>query len=225
MELKWVTQFKASDNIKTEVGKTSTEPLGTKFIIKGILIDSTTNKNNWCVERDDFDFLAKDFIGKQIRVDHAEKVSEVVGKIISTEVDNPHDENKSDWDLSNPNPHIHFEAEVETSNNNIIIPMKNGYIDSISPAVDARTILCSECKKPMEPIANTFIKTCKCENEVKLLKDMTARETSLVASPAYSSTKIKVYGFAASVNDSFISEENILLVVNDELKKRNIHTS
>ena len=223
-ELKWFTKFTAGeDDTPSPITGISPKDLH-KVTLKGILIDDTANKNMWCVEEEDFESLAKDFIGKQIRTDHAEHVSQVIGVVRNTEIDGPHSEAKSDWDIANEHPHIHFLAEMATVDNNLIIPIKMGYVNSVSPAVDARTILCSECRTPMQPVGNTFIKACKCEEGVKLLKDITARELSVVCSPAYAGTTMVPYGFAAAVNDSLMDENRLLEVVNDELTKR-IHTS
>jgi flagellar biosynthesis GTPase FlhF len=53
---------------------------------------------------------------------------------------------------------------------------------------------------------NTF--NCNCPDGALLLKNLQARELSLVASPAYEKTVAKVYSFAASVNNLFSSPRN-----------------
>lgn len=216
-EINWKSRFVAVD-------KAVNEGL-TKLLLRGILLDSTENKNQWVVEKEDFEFLAKDFIGKQLRTDHAEKVSNVLGKVIDTEVDSPHLEEKAEWDPPNPNFHIHFAAEIATKDNNLIVPIEMRFVDFVSPAIDARSILCSKCREPMEAVANTFVKHCNCEDGVKLLKDVSARELSLVASPAYAGTVVVPYTFSAAVNDSLMDEKKLLEIVSDELTKRNVHSS
>jgi len=190
-EIKWQSRFKASDENVLE-GMT-------RMLLKGVLIDTTENKNFWQVEEADFKQLAVDFIGKQLRVDHGEKVNNVLGRVVETEVDTGHKEAKEDWDPANPNPHIHYTAEIATKDNNLIVPIKMGFVDYVSPAVDARTILCSTCRTPMKD-KNT--KGCTCSEGSLLLKDLNARELSLVASPAYENTVAKVYSFAAAVDNS-----------------------
>jgi len=210
-ELTWYAKFTASDE----------KPVGdaTQLTLKGVLIDTTENKNNWVVEKEDFQMLAKDFVGKQLRTDHAEKVANVLGVITQTEVDDPHSEAKAEWDPATPYPHIHYVAEVTTKDNNLIIPIKMGYVTHVSPAVDAREILCAKCRKPM---FDKNIKACKCTEGGVLLKNMSARELSIVVSPAYQGTVMKSYGFAAACDKEFLSEDQILTIVTDELSKRGL---
>ncbi len=210
-ELTWYAKFTASDE----------KPVGdaTQLTLKGVLIDTTENKNNWVVEKEDFQMLAKDFVGKQLRVDHAEKVANVLGVITQTEVDDPHAEAKAEWDPATPYPHIHYVAEVTTKDNNLIIPIKMGYVTHVSPAVDAREILCAHCRKVM---FDKNIKTCKCKEGGVLLKNMSARELSIVVSPAYQGTVMKSYGFAAACDKEFLSEDKILEIVVDELNRRGL---
>lgn len=199
-ELKWFTTFSASEVPATSsVDGVSKKP--NSFVIKGVLIDNTENKNSWRIEEEDFKHIAQDFIGKQIRTDHAEHVSSVLGKVISTELDEPHSEAKADWDPATEFPHIHFMAEATSDDSNILIPMKMGYVTSVSPAVDAMKILCSECRKPMVHNGYQHVQTCKCEHPAKLLKDISARELSIVCSPAYAGTVMKPYGFAAAIDN------------------------
>jgi len=191
----------------------------TRMLIKGILVDSSANKNNWKVEPEDFQKLAADFVNIQLRMNHGEKVSDVLGRVLSTEVDQGHVEAKNDWDISNELPHIHFCAEIATKDNDIIVPLKLGFVDFVSPAIDATEILCSTCRKKM---VDKNIKTCGCKDSGVLLKNMMAREVSMVVSPAYEKTAIKVYSFAAAVDREFLSEDNILTIVEDELSKRGL---
>lgn len=209
--IKWQSKF-VSDDPTVNDGIT-------RMIIKGILVDSSTNKNNWKVEPEDFQKIATDFVNIQLRMNHGEKVSDVLGRVLSTEVDQGHKEAKNEWDISNELPHIHFCAEVATKDNDIIVPLKLGFVDSVSPAIDALEIYCSTCKKRM---VDKNIKTCGCKDSGVLLKNMSARELSLVVSPAYEKTVAKVYSFAAAVDKEFLNDEQILLVVEDEMVKRGI---
>jgi hypothetical protein len=215
-EITWISKFIASEKQSDVINKPSDSGI-TKLIIRGNLIDNTVNKNGWCIEEEDYEFIAKDFINKQIRSDHQERVSSVIGKITSTEIDSPHSEDKSPSDPANSNPHIHFEAEISTSDNNILIPIKMGYVTGVSPAVDSRQLLCNECREQM---VDKNIKRCRCKGGGVLLKEISARELSLVCSPAFDNTNIKVYGFAAAVDQSSLSEDKILAIVEDELSRR-----
>jgi hypothetical protein len=218
-EIKWISKFIASDKKDGEQIHSGVTTVETTLTLRGVLISDQVNKNNWCVEPSDFPMIAESFVGVQIRSDHAEKVSSVLGKVTSTEVDTPHDEVKADWDPSNPNPHIHFEAIISTSDNNILVPIKMGFVTGVSPAIDARELLCSTCRKQM---FDKNIKNCKCRDGGVLLKNLSARELSIVASPAYEGTEMKVYGFAAAVEYNSLSEDKILSIVEDEILRRGI---
>jgi len=218
-ELKWYAKFTASEKPPESGPNVAPGDSINKLILKGVLIDTTENKNNWSVEQEDFTMLAKDFIGKQVRTDHAEKVANVLGMVTETEVDDPHSEAKAEWDPATEFPHIHFVAEIASNDANIIIPEKAGYVNAVSPAVDARTLLCSSCKKPM---IDKHIKSCNCEKGAVLLKDLSARELSIVCSPAYQGTVMKTYGFAAAFEAAYLNEDKILEIVEDEISKRGI---
>lgn len=211
-ELKWKTGFRAS-----EAPLISKDDIP-KFVLKGILIDESENKNRWMVSKDDFGTLAKDFVGKQIRVDHGDKVSDVVGIITSTEVDAPHDQLNENWDPPNQFSHIHFAAEISTTDQSIIIPIRQGFVDHVSPTIDARALFCSKCGQNM---VDKNMQSCNCKDTSILIKDMEARELSIVASPAYKNTSFVTYGFAASGEKVkiFMASE-ILDIIEDELKRR-----
>ncbi len=214
MDLIWNSKFVASASEKMEGA--------TKLILKGVLINSSANRNGWMIEKEDFAELAKAFIGRQIRADHSEKISDVLGKIVNTELDGPHAEAKEAWDPPTDRDHVHFFAEISSNNDNILIPLKLGYINSVSPAVDAKILLCSTCRQQM---LDKFIKSCKCEDSVILLKDITPRETSLVSSPAYEGTAVVPYGFGAAVDKTLntqMAKEQFLSIIEDELNKRSI---
>jgi len=196
-EIQWQSKFIAAEK-KVEEGIS-------KMIIRGVLIDTTENRNFWQIESADFKSLAIDFVGKQLRCDHGEKISNVLGKIISTEVDEGHDFEKNEWDPKNINDHIHYVAEIATADETLIVPIQKGFITHVSPAVDARTLLCGTCKTPMKD-KNT--RNCGCSEGSLLLKDLSARELSLVASPAYANTVAKVYSFSAAVDNEI--KRNIL---------------
>jgi hypothetical protein len=211
MKIEWNSKFVAAE--------AATRGGVKKIILKGVLIDTTENKNQWMVEAEDFESLSKNFIGKQIRVDHSERVSDVKGVITNTEVDGPHQEAKADWDPANQNEHIHYFGEIASTDDNVIIPLKMGYVSHVSPAVDAKTLLCSICKEPM---IDRFVRSCKCEGGAILLKDISPRELSIVASPAYENTVMTPYGFGAACDAEFLTKDKILHIINDEMSKRGL---
>jgi chemotaxis protein histidine kinase CheA len=96
-------------------------------------------------------------------------------------------------------------AEIATADETLIVPIQKGFITHVSPAVDARTLLCGTCKIPMKD-KNT--RNCNCSEGSLLLKDLSARELSLVASPAYENTVARVYSFSAAVDNEI--KRNIL---------------
>ncbi len=176
-----------------------------KFLIKGVLIDTTTNLNQWAVEAADFETLAKAFVGTQIRSDHSEKIENILGKITGTEIDEPHTEAKAAWDPPTPYKHLHFMGEISSKNSEVVIPIQSQYITHISPAIDARMLLCGNCRTPM---MDKNRKACSCSEGGVLLKDLSAREVSLVCSPAYAGTVFKPYSFAASVDRTINSSSS-----------------
>ena len=192
-----------------------------KFLIKGILVDTTLNLNQWAVEATDFETLAQAFVGVQIRSDHSEKIENILGKITGTEIDEPHNEAKESWDPPTPYKHLHFIGEISSKNSEVIIPIQQQYITHISPAIDAKMILCGNCRTPM---IDKNIRACSCTEGGILLKDLSAREVSLVCSPAYAGTVFKPYAFAASVDriinsNSFVGNNNNDIEIKDNILK------
>ncbi len=194
----------------------------TRMLIKGVILDSSLNKNNWMVEEEDFKQLAADFVGKGLRMNHGEKISDVLGRVISTEIDQGHAEAKSEWDVGNILPHVHYVAEVATKDDSIIVPLKMHFIDMCSPQVDAHQLLCSACRTPM--ISKTQ-KNCDCSEGGLLLKGLEARELSLVASPAFDKTTAVVYSFAAAVDRTLNSSTTFSSNDKIEINKKGLNMS
>lgn len=188
-----------------------------KFLIKGILVDTTMNLNQWAVEASDFETLANAFVGVQIRSDHSEKIENILGKITGTEIDEPHNEAKESWDPPTPYKHLHFVGEISSKNSEVIIPIQQQYVTHISPAIDAKMILCGNCRAPM---IDKNRKACSCSEGGILLKDLSAREVSLVCSPAYTGTVFKPYAFAASV-DRIINSSSLAENSDDNIEIKN----
>ena len=188
--LKWNTKIKASID----------QDFADKLIINGVLIDSTVNKNGWQILEEDLEDIASQSVGVQLRVDHSDDVRDVKGKILNTEVDQPHDEDKAEWDPANENVHIHFTAELVTTDIDILVPVKHGYVDHVSIGADAENVFCSECGKPTRPI-----KVCRCTGH-EILKGIIVKEYSIVTTPAYDSAVF--VPFTAAV-DKFLEGDNI----------------
>lgn len=157
-----------------------------KFLtIRGIFIDDTVNANGWKIREKDFPKLATDAIGKQIRVDHADMVNKVVGKITATSVHKPHGFLYK-WDPANKHPHIMFEGELYITDEAILMPLFYRLVNSVSLGADANIVVCSVCGKPTRENGQPA-KNCKCKGH-EVLKDVTIKEISLVVSPAYDNT-------------------------------------
>ena len=122
--LNWNTKVKASSSDRMDGVQ--------KIILRGVLIDNTVNENNWQILEKDLPDIAAQSVGIQLRVDHSENVRDVKGQILSAELDEPHDFDKTDWDPAIDVPHIHYEAELVTDDASVAIPVMQGYVDHVS---------------------------------------------------------------------------------------------
>lgn len=182
--LNWNTKVKAS----MEESLDGVE----RVILKGVLIDNTVNENSWQILAEDLPDIAAQSVGIQLRLDHSEEVEKVKGKILFAEVDQPHDEDKADWDPAIDVPHIHFEAELITNDQDILIPVMHGYVDHVSIGADAENVYCSECGKPTRPF-----KICKCASH-DILHGITVKEYSIITNPAYKNASFVPFTAAVS---------------------------
>jgi len=123
----------------------------------------------------------------------------VKGKILNTEIDQPHDFDKSDWDKATNVPHIHFEGELVIADQNVLIPILQGYVDHVSIGADADAI-CSECGKSTRPL-----KSCDCVSH-DVLKNIRVKEYSIITEPAYNNATF--IPFTAAVNKYLEKDEN-----------------
>lgn len=168
-----------------------------KINLKGVLIDSTVNENKWQILAEDLPDIAAQSVGTQLRLDHSDNVRDVKGQILSTFLDEPHSEAKAEWDPPNKYPHIHFDAELITDDNDVLIPILNGYVDHVSIGADAENVYCAQCGKPSKPI-----KHCKC-NSHDILKGIAVKEYSIITNPAYKNAVF--VPFKAAI-DKFLEE-------------------
>ena len=182
--LNWNTKVKASMEDRMDGVQ--------KVILRGVLIDNTVNENKWQILEKDLPDIAAQSVGIQLRIDHSESVRDVKGQILSTELDDPHDFDKTDWDPAIGVPHIHFEAELVTDDAEVSIPILQGYVDHVSIGADAEHVYCSECGKPTRPI-----KRCNC-NGHDILEGIQVKEYSIITNPAYDNASFVT--FTAAVN-------------------------
>ncbi len=155
--------------------------------IRGILLDDSVNLNGWQIQAEDFHIVAADALEKQIRVDHADLVQKVVGKITKTEVHKPHGF-RYKWDAANRNSHVMFEGLLYIADNNILVPLIYKLVNSVSLSADADVITCSKCGKRTRPV-----RKCDCDGH-EILRDAKVKEVSLVVSPAYQNTHFSIIG-------------------------------
>lgn len=163
-----------------------------RVILRGVLIDNTVNENSWQILAEDLPDIAAQSVGIQLRLDHSEEVEKVKGKILFAVVDEPHSEAKADWDPAIDVPHIHFEAELVTNDQNVLIPVLQGYVDHVSIGADAENVYCSECGKPTRPI-----KRCKCIAH-DILSGIVVKEYSIITNPAYKNASFIPFTAAVS---------------------------
>jgi hypothetical protein len=174
-----------------------------RIILRGVAIDTSVNRNNWQVPEDELEGIAERLVGAQIRIDHSQSIRDVKGRIIKTELDQPHDVTKELWDRPNPSPHIHYEAEIVSNEANILIPILQGYVDHGSIGVDSKFVFCSQCGESTRPG-----KTCECEGSWEVVRNARVNEYSLVSSPAYERTAFIPYEASKKKEDSTDKEDD-----------------
>lgn len=194
--LNWNTKVKASMDDRMDGVQ--------KIILRGVLIDNTVNENNWQILEKDLPDIAAQSVGIQLRVDHSENVRDVKGKILSAELDEPHDFDKTDWDPAIDVPHIHYEAELVTDDASVAIPVMQGYVDHVSIGADAEHVYCSECGKPTRPI-----KRCTC-NGHDILEGIKVKEYSIITNPAYDNASFITFTAAVDKHLDEMKEGDIL---------------
>lgn len=204
--LNWNTKVKASSSDRMDGVQ--------KIILRGVLIDNTVNENNWQILEKDLPDIAAQSVGTQLRVDHSENVRDVKGKILSAELDEPHDFDKTDWDPAIDVPHIHYEAELVTDDASVAIPVMQGYVDHVSIGADADHVYCSECGKPTRPI-----KRCNC-NGHDILEGIKVKEYSIITNPAYDNASFVTFTAAVNKHLNEMKQGDILEQTPEEKSER-----
>ena len=176
MQLRYFVPFKAQEGISADLA------LREKLLnIEGIAIDTSVNANKWAVPEDSLDFVAASLAGVQLRVDHAESVLMVVGRV---------SEAKRDGDR------VLFRAEV--GEEKLIEKILRNYVTHVSIQVDSDDVECSKCLKPTR---KEGMLVHLCPGAWEIVHNPTVRELSIVASPAYKDTAFVPVGFAAAMNE------------------------
>jgi hypothetical protein len=183
MQLRYFVPFKAQEGVSAEFA------LKEKLLnINGVAIDNSVNANKWQVPSEDLDFVAQSLVGAQLRVDHAESVLMIVGKVSQTKRDGNQ---------------VLFSAEV--GDGSLIEKILRSYVTHVSIQVDSDDVQCSVCKKQTRA-DGMLIHLCPDAWEV--VHKPTVRELSIVASPAYEKTSFKPVCFAAAMDQSQLLKNN-----------------
>ncbi|MCW3996298.1 MAG: hypothetical protein NWE98_09175 [Candidatus Bathyarchaeota archaeon] len=182
-QLKYYAPFKAAEGINADLAlKEGILP------IEGTAIDTSVNANKWQVPAEDLDFFTASLKGAQLRIDHAESVLSIVGKVPEA--------------IRSGNQ-VYFQAEVGEPS--IIPKILRGYVNHVSVQVDSDDTECSVCGKQTRIEG---ILTHLCAGAWEIVHKPRVRELSIVASPAYKNTAFHPVGFAAAMALSQLSRGN-----------------
>jgi len=182
-QLKYYVPFKAAEGINADLAlKEGLLP------IEGTAIDTSVNANKWQVPAEDLDFFTASLKGAQLRIDHAESVLSIVGKVPEA--------------IRSGNQ-VFFQAEV--GDPSIIPKILRGYVNHVSVQVDSDDTQCSVCGKQTRIEG---ILTHLCAGAWEIVHKPHVRELSIVASPAYKNTAFHPVGFAAAMAFSQLSRGN-----------------
>jgi hypothetical protein len=174
-QLKYYVPFKAAEGINADLAlKEGILP------IEGIAIDTSVNANKWQVPPEDLDFFTASLKGAQLRIDHAESVLSIIGKVPEA--------------IRSGNQ-VFFKAEVGEAS--VIPKILRGYVDHVSVQVDSDDTECSVCGKQTRIEG---ILTHLCAGAWEVVHKPRVRELSIVASPAYKNTAFHPVGFAAAMS-------------------------
>lgn len=164
--------------------------------IEGEAIDTSVNKNKWQVPEEDLEFLTSSLTGAQLRIDHAESVLSIVGKVNAS---------------SKLGDKVFFKAEVGEPS--LFPKILRDYVNTVSIQVDSDNVECSVCHKQTRK-DGMLVHLCPAAWEI--VHKPRVRELSIVATPAYEKTLFRPVGFAAAVNRAFYEtpRENLLAAYN-----------
>jgi hypothetical protein len=171
--------------------------------IRGVAVDTTVNKNNWRVNEKLLDKVAQSLIGKTLRVNHGDRVSDVIGKI-----DNAMKEGNK----------VVFEGSIIGSDmitTSVKEKIMLGLLDSVSIGMEGFKVVCSVCGKETRRGGEIIHDVFRHEPPgYEDIIDGDVKELSVVLDPAYEATKINISAsFMAAIENMFesgkvISAEN-----------------
>ncbi len=169
------------------------------LVIKGVLLDSSVNKNGWMISEEDLPELAKQCAGVPLCLDHGTSVRDVIGGVKSGFYD-PYTKQ------------VMFEAEVDDPA--IIRSITKGRLKYVSIGANAGSI-CSSCGKTNRPT-----KLCNCKGAHSIIKPFQLKEVSIITDPAYAGAEFSPVSFAAAVEKELESSLQIedKKVISEEIK-------
>ena len=154
-------------------------------IIEGQAIDSSVNKNRWCVPEEDLDYFASTLQEAQVSgLITAEKVEAVKGKVTKT---------KRLGDV------VFFEAEI-SGDPVLLTQIEKKYLRMVSPKVVSDEIVCSLCSGRTRD--DNMVMVHLCAGAYEIVHKPRCVELSIVAEGAYENNLFHLKGFAAAMDES-----------------------
>jgi hypothetical protein len=183
MQLRYFVPFKVSAKDQSAMDAALAEK---KLDIAGVAIDSSVNANKWQIPEEDLDFVAAGLPGVQLRTDHSEAVSNIIGKVDGAQ---------------RKGQQVLFQAEI--GDVPLIEKILRDYVNHVSIQIDSDDVECSKCKKPTR-VDGALVHLCPGAWEV--IHKPKVRELSIVASPAYKDAAFKPAGFGAAMDENQTAE-------------------
>jgi hypothetical protein len=174
MELSWNSSIASEE-----------KPIGESLLIKGVLVDASTNVNKWAIDEHELATIAKAVPGAQLRADHGKSIFDIIGGLT-----------KGEYDAQNKR--VLFEAEVD--NPEVIRSILKKRVKYISIGAQADSF-CSVCGKSTRPI-----KQCKCEGAHEIIRNVKLREASIICEPAYEHSEFTPVSFISSIERALAQE-------------------
>jgi hypothetical protein len=174
MELNWNSSIASEE-----------KPIGESLLIKGVLVDASTNVNKWAIDEHELATIAKSVAGAQLRADHGRSIWDIIGGLT-----------KGEYDAQNKR--VLFEAEVDSPEIIRSILKKRVKYISIGASADS---FCSVCGKSTRPI-----KQCRCEGAHEIIRNVKLKEASIICEPAYEHSEFAPVSFISSIERALAQE-------------------
>ena len=168
------------------------------LVISGELVNGDICANNFALEPDELEKLAKQVEGARLMLDHSKSARDVIGGFRK----GVYDKEKN---------RVLFEAEVDDpAIQRSIMKGRLKYV-SIGGSAD---VFCSVCNKSTKPI-----RACKCKGSHDVVRNSKFKEGSIITEPAYSTSKFEPVSFIASIT-SALAENQVMPISSEEDKAR-----